>query len=78
LKLSDHDLTKESLQIQELGQELRSIINNGLYEVEVTSAGEPAYDAPDEPRIVLSLFGAQRRVYFGYLGSWYYVSLTAL
>lgn len=78
MKLSDHDVSRESLPVQELTAELRNILNNGLYEVEVTSSSQPDYDAPDEPRVVLSLFGAQYRLYIGYLGDWYYTTLTKL
>lgn len=77
-RLSDNDLTKESLQVQEFSDEVRSIINNGRYEVQVTASTSPDYDAPNEPTIVLSIFGAQYRIYFGYLGVWYYATLTAL
>lgn len=76
MRASDHDLTKESLQVQEFADEIRRIINNGLYEIQVTSSGAPDYAAPSEPTIVLSLFGAQYRIYFGYNGSWYYATLT--
>ena len=75
-RVSDHDLTKESLQTQEFADEVRRIINNGLYEIQVTASGAPDYDAPSEPTIVLSLFGAQYRIYFGYNGDWYYATLT--
>jgi len=77
-RISDNDLTKESLQVQEFSDEVRRIINNGLYEIQVTVDGQPNYDAPNEPTIVLSIFGAQYRIYFGYQGSWYYASLTKL
>jgi len=77
-RVSDNDLTKESLQMQEFSDEVRRIINNGLYEIQVKVSGAPDYDAPSEPTIVLSLFGAQYRIYFGYQGSWYYVALTKL
>lgn len=77
-RISDNDLTKESLQVQEFADEVRSLLNNGRYEIQVTTSGSPDYDAPNEPTIVLSLFGAQYRVYIGYLGNWYYATLTAL
>lgn len=77
-RIADHDLIRESLQMQEFADEIRRIINNGLYEVQVTASGEPDYDAPVEPTIVMSLFGAQYRIYFGYNEQWYYATLTAL
>ena len=77
-RLTDNDLTKESLQVQEFSDEVRRVLNNGLYEIQVTTASQPAFDAPSEPTIVLSLFGAQYRIYFGYLGSWYHATLTKL
>ena len=77
-RISDNDLTKESIQMQEFSDEVRKVLNNGLYEIQVTSASSPDYDAPNEPQIVLSLFGAQYRVYISYLGEWYYAALTKL
>lgn len=77
-RMSDNDLTKESLQVQEFSDEVRKILNNGLYEVQVTTSGVPDYDAPGEPTLILSLFGAQYRMYVGYNFSWYYVDLTKL
>jgi len=77
-RLPDYDLTKDSIQVQEFSDDVRRIINNGLYEVQVTATSSPNFDAPNEPVIVLSIFGAQYRLYVSYLGQWYYVNLTAL
>lgn len=78
MRLADYDLTKESVQVQEAVDDIKRILNNGLYEIQVTSSSQPDFDAPNEPVVVLSLFGAQIRLYLGYAGSWYYVALTAL
>lgn len=75
MRLPDFDLSKESAQIQELADNLRSILNNGAVEFEVTFGSTPG-DAPEETKIVLSLYGAQYRLYISYLGDWYYVALT--
>jgi len=75
-KLSDYDLTKESIQVQEFSDDVRRIVNNGLFEIQVTASSAPTYAAPDEPQLVLSIFGAQYRLYVSYLGTWYYVTLT--
>lgn len=77
-RLSDSDLTKESIQVQEFSDEVKRIINNGLYEIQTTAASSPTFDAPQVPTLVFSIFGAQRRLYIGYLGAWYYVSFTPL
>ena len=77
-KMADHDLTKESIPMQEFSDEVTKILNNGLYEIQVTTASQPAFDAPDEPTLVLSIFGAQYRFYVGYNGVWYYATLTAV
>jgi hypothetical protein len=77
-RLPDFDLTKDSIQVQEFADEVTRIINNGLYEVQVTASSSPDFDAPNEPTIVLSIFGAQRRLYISYLGQWYYATLTVL
>ena len=77
-RLSDSDLTKESIQVQEFSDEVKRIINNGLYEIQTTAASSPTFDAPDEPTLVFSVFGGQIRLYIGFLGTWYYVNFTTL
>jgi len=77
-RLSDSDLTKESIQVQEFSDEVKRIINNGLYEIQTTAASSPTYDAPQVPTLVFSVFGGQIRLYVGYLGNWYYAAFTAL
>lgn len=68
--IQDFDLTKERIQLQEFADEVRSVINNGNLEIEVTAAASPAYDAPQETKLVLSIFGATYRLYVSYLGNW--------
>jgi hypothetical protein len=77
-KIQDFDLTKERLETQEFADEVRSLLNNGNMEVEITNASSPAYDAPNETKMVLSIFGGQFRFYISYLGDWYYTTLTKL
>ena len=77
-RLSDSDLTKESIQVQEFSDEVKRIINNGLYEIQTTAASSPTFDAPQEPTLVFSVFGGQIRLYVGYLGIWYFVDFTPL
>jgi len=77
-KISDHDFSKESIQSQEFLEEVKKIFNNGTMEIDFTAASEPAYEAPTEPRLVLSVFGSQYRLYLGVNTTWYYVTLTAL
>jgi hypothetical protein len=72
------DLTREQINLQRFADEVRQLINNGNFEVEVTNASEPAFDAPQETKFVLSIFGAQFRLYISYLGDWYYATLTKL
>ena len=77
MKVQDVDTTKESVQMQEFVENVRSLINSGALEFEVTAASDPGA-APQETKIVLSLFGAQYRLYISYLGDWYYSTLTKL
>ncbi len=77
-KIQDHDFSKEPVQQQEFLEDVRKILNNGLFEIEFTSSGEPDYDAPSETRFVLSVFGGQLRLYVSANAQWYYVALTAL
>ena len=76
MKISEHDMVREPVPIQEFAQEVTAILNKGGVEFEVTSASVPAYTAPTETKIVLSIFGAQYRLYVAYLGEWYYTTLT--
>jgi len=76
--IQNFDLTKERLQLQEYADEVRNLLNNGNLEIEVTTASSPAYAAPNETKMVLSIFGAQYRFYVSYLGSWYYTTMTKL
>jgi hypothetical protein len=80
MKIQDVDTTKESVQVQEFVDNVRSLLNNGGFEIEQTSATSPsaAGTAPNETKIVLSLYGAQYRLYISYLGDWYYTALTKL
>ena len=77
-KIQDFDLSKERLDLQDFADEVRSIINNGNIEIDVTASTSPAFDAPQETKIVLSIFGAQYRLYISYLGDWYYTTFAKL
>lgn len=76
MKVQDVDMSKESVQVQEFTDNVRSLLNTGAFECDVTFAATPSTVAPNETKIVLSLFGATYRLYISYLGSWYYTSLT--
>lgn len=76
--IQDFDLTKENIELQEFADEVRTLINNGNFEIEVTAASSPAYAAPNETKFVLSIFGAQYRLYISYLGDWYYTTFAKL
>jgi hypothetical protein len=76
--IQEFDLTRESSELQDFAEEVRRLINNGNVEVEVTTAASPAFAAPQETKIVLSIFGATFRLYISYLGDWYYTGLTKL
>jgi len=77
-KVQDYDITKEQISLQDMLYEIRSILNNGNVEIDVTNASSPAFDAPNETKVVLSVFGAQYRLYVSYLGDWYYTTMTKL
>lgn len=77
MKVQDVDMSKESVQIQEFTENVRSLLNSGGLEFEVTFAADPGI-APNETKLVLSLYGATYRLYISYLGSWYYTGLTKL
>lgn len=76
MKVQDIDTTKESVQMQEFTDNVRSLLNGGAVEFDVTFAAVPVGVAPNETKIVLSIFGATYRLYISFLGNWYYVALT--
>lgn len=76
MKIQDVDMSKESSQVQEFADNVRSLLNTGSMELEVSAAAPPSTDAPTESKLYLSIVGTQYRVYISYLGSWYYVNLT--
>ena len=75
-RIQDVDLSKESLQLQELLDNLKVILNNGNLEIEVTAASAPAYTAPNVTQLVLSIYGSQYRLYCSFMGNWYYTTMT--
>ena len=75
-RIQDVDLSRESLQLQELLDNLKTILNNGNVEIEVTAASAPAYTAPNVTKFVLSIYGSQYRLYISFMGDWYYATLT--
>jgi len=77
-KIQDFDLTKEKLELQEFADEVRKLLNNGNFEIDVTAAASPAFQAPQETKFVLSIFGAQYRLYISYLGDWYFTTFAKL
>lgn len=77
MKMQDVDMSKESVQVQEFTENVRTILNNGGVEFEVTAAADPG-TAPNETKVVLSIYGATYRLYISYLGDWYYTGLTKL
>ena len=77
-KVKDYDLNKERIELQKFTDEVQQLLNTGSLEVEITNASAPAYDAPNETHMVLSIFGGQFRFYISYLGDWYYTTLTKL
>lgn len=78
-KLLDYDLAKESVAVQEFAEDIKAIINNGNYEPSVTNSSQPDFTAPSNQSVfVLSIFGAQYRLYVSYQSSWYYTTLTKI
>ena len=76
--IQDFDITKERIQLQEMLDEIRNLLNNGSLEVEVTTASSPAFAAPQETKMVMSFFGTQYRLYISYVGDWYFTTFDQL
>lgn len=77
-KIRDFDLSRERIELQDFADDVQRLINNGNFEIEVTNASEPAFDAPQQTKLVLSIFGTQYRLYISYLGNWYYTTFAQL
>jgi len=75
-KISEHDTSKESTQVQEFVDEVAGIMNNGNYEILVVATDPPGFDAPQVPQLVLSKVGAVVKLFCSYLGTWYSVTLS--
>lgn len=78
MKVQDVDTSKESVQMQEFAENVRTLLNNGGMEIEVTFAAAPSTTAPQETKLVLSIYGATYRLYISYLGDWYYTGMSKL
>ena len=76
MKISDVDLSKQAIQMQDFAQQVRAVVNNGGYEINIAYVAPPATTAPQEPLAYLSIVGTQYRFYVSYLGDWFYVALT--
>lgn len=76
--IQDFDLTRERPELQEMLDDIRNLLNNGNIEIEVTTASSPPFDAPQETKLVFSVFGTQFRIYISYLGNWYFTTFALL
>lgn len=77
-KIRDFDLSREHLELQDFADDVQRLINNGNFEIDVTNASEPAFDAPVQTKFVFSVFGGQIRLYISFQGNWYYTPFTLL
>lgn len=76
MKISDVDLSKQAMQVQDFAQQVRALCNNAGYEIDVVFSAPPAATAPQEPLVYLSIVGTQYRLYISYLGNWFYTNLA--
>ena len=76
--IQDFDLTRERPELQEMLDEIRNLLNRGNLEIEVTTSSSPPFDAPQETKLVFSVFGGQFRIYISYLGNWYFTTFALL
>ena len=78
----DYDLSRADVNVQEFLENVRHILNFGLYDVQYTTSLLPTWKPKDNDRpILLMKQGAFGRLYIGdpnVTSGWWYVNLTEL
>ena len=80
-KVSDYDMSKQDVNMQDTIEDVRSILNLGNYEVKKIALAYPNWTESVDGILVLSVYGAQYRLYISDTSAtngWRYCDLTAL
>ncbi len=58
MKVSDYDISRENVNIQDTVEDVKTILNRGNYEVKITTQASPGWTESVNGILVLSIFGA--------------------
>ncbi len=81
MKISDYDLSKQDVNVQDTHDDIRHILNLGNYEMKIITTSQPNWTESVDGIPVLGKYGASRTLYISDTSStngWVYVTLTAL
>ena len=81
MKISDYDISKENVNMQDTIEDIRNVLNRGSYEIKVTTQSYPNWTEATDGIMVLSIFGASTTLFISntnVTSKWTYVSLTNL
>jgi hypothetical protein len=80
-KISDYDVSKQDINVQDTIDDIKNVINNGAYELKITTASSPGWRESVNGVLVLAIFGASTRLYVSNNNTsngWAYVDFTDL
>ena len=80
-KISDYDLSKQDVNVQDTHDDIKTILNLGNYEIKVTSQSYPNWTEKVNGILVLSIFGASKILFISETSApngWVYATLTDL
>lgn len=81
MKMQDYELSRQDINVQDSFDDIKSILNNGSYELKITAASSPGWTESVNGVMVLSIYGASTRLYISNnntANGWVYVALTDL
>ena len=81
MKVADYDMAKQDVNMQDTIEDVRSILNLGNYEIKKIALANPNWSESVDGILVLSVYGAQYRLYISDTSAtngWRYVALSTL
>ena len=80
-KVSDYDISKQDINVQDTFEDVRTILNLSRYEIKKITSSYPNWTEAVDGILVLCVFGASRVLFVSDMGAtnkWSYVALTEL
>ncbi len=74
MKLQEYDLVGMPVELQDMLDEVRMILNQGLYQLPTSTADKSSSDDGQNGEVWLVAYGASVRLEVYYGGTWYYFS----